>query len=184
MAADQTRPKPEQFLSMLREQQRGRLKVYLGFAPGVGKTYEMLQTARAKLREGVDVVVGVVETHGRRETEALLGDLEVIPRRVIEYKGRTLDEMDLDAVLRRRPALVLVDELIRFFFVLLLLFFSVSGLGRCSGSTETTWNSRKRDSTLRVAACCTIRCSSMPKRLRRRTHTWCMLLLLTLGRVG
>src|SRR6202011_4886180 len=78
---------------------------------GVGKTYEMLQAAQAKQREGVDVVVGLVESHGRRETEALLAGLEVIPRRKVDYRGRALQEMDLDAILRRRPQLVLVDEL-------------------------------------------------------------------------
>src|SRR5690348_9647923 len=90
---------------------RGKLKIFLGAAPGVGKTYEMLQAAQAKRRDGVDVVIGVVETHGRQETEALLAGLDVIPRRRIDYKGRILEEMDLDAVLARRPALVLVDEL-------------------------------------------------------------------------
>jgi two-component system sensor histidine kinase KdpD len=89
----------------------GRLKIFLGAAPGVGKTYEMLQSARMKRAENVDVVVGVVETHGRKETEALLEGLEMIPRRRMEYKGRTLEEMDLDAILRRRPQIVLVDEL-------------------------------------------------------------------------
>ena len=89
----------------------GRLKIFVGAAPGVGKTYEMLQSAHAKRKAGVDVVVGVVETHGRAETEALLVGLDVIPRRRIEHKGQSIDEMDLDAVLARRPRLVLVDEL-------------------------------------------------------------------------
>ena len=90
----------------------GRLKIFVGAAPGVGKTYEMLQTARAKLKEGVDIVVGVVETHGRKETEALLEGLEVAAAQAIEYKGnRILSEFDIDALLKRRPALVLVDEL-------------------------------------------------------------------------
>ncbi len=92
-------------------QRTGRLKIFLGAAPGVGKTYEMLVAAQAKRREGVDVVVGIVESHGRAETEALIRGLEVIPRRTIDYKGRRLNEMDLDAVLSRRPSLVLVDEL-------------------------------------------------------------------------
>ena len=84
-----TRAQPaEQFLSLIREQQRGRLKVYLGFAPGVGKTYEMLQEGHRLKKQGVDVVVGVVETHGRAETAALVGDLEQVPRRTIEYRGR------------------------------------------------------------------------------------------------
>ena len=90
---------------------RGRLKIFLGAAPGVGKTYEMLLAAQARRRDGVDVVVGIVETHGRRETEELLEGLEVIPRRQVGYKGHLLAEMDLDAILRRRPELVLVDEL-------------------------------------------------------------------------
>jgi two-component system sensor histidine kinase KdpD len=105
------RPSPEVLLQESQRAERGRLKLFLGAAPGVGKTYEMLATAQAKLREGVDVVVGVVETHGRRETEALVQGLEVIPRRRIAYKGRIMEEMDLDAVLARRPRLVLVDEL-------------------------------------------------------------------------
>ncbi|MBN9511207.1 MAG: sensor histidine kinase KdpD [Alphaproteobacteria bacterium] len=106
------RPSPEAMLRVAaREQPRGRLKIFLGAAPGVGKTYEMLATAQARRREGVDVVVGIVETHGRAETEALLAGLEVLPRRRIDYKGRALEEMDLDALLARRPALALVDEL-------------------------------------------------------------------------
>src|SRR5258705_987942 len=111
MAARQTRPSPEALLDTAEKEGRGRLKIFLGAAPGVGKTYEMLQSAQAKRREGVDVVVGVVETHGRRETEALLKDLEIIPRREVDYKGHRLTEMDLDAILKRRPQLVLVDEL-------------------------------------------------------------------------
>ncbi len=108
--ADQ-RPSPEALLRQLGSETRGRLKIFVGAAPGVGKTYEMLQTAQAKRREGVDVVVGVVETHGRKETEALLEGLEIVPRRRVEYKDRRLDEMDIDAILDRRPQLVLVDEL-------------------------------------------------------------------------
>ncbi|MBV8401982.1 MAG: two-component sensor histidine kinase, partial [Acetobacteraceae bacterium] len=103
------RPSPEALLEAV--QAGGRLKIFLGAAPGVGKTYEMLATAQAKRREGVDVVVGAVETHGRPETEALLAGLEVIPRKRIDYKGRTLEEMDLDAILARHPLLALVDEL-------------------------------------------------------------------------
>src|ERR1700734_695369 len=105
------RPPPEQFLSLIREQQRGRLKIYLGFAPGVGKTYEMLQEGQALKRKGVDAVVGVVETHGRADTAAMLGDLEQVPRRRVEYRGVVLEELDLDAVLKRRPTVCLVDEL-------------------------------------------------------------------------
>ncbi|MDS4012100.1 MAG: sensor histidine kinase KdpD [Defluviicoccus sp.] len=105
------RPSPDELLKTAQKEERGRLKIFLGAAPGVGKTFEMLMTAHARQREGVDVVVGVVETHGRIETEQLLTGLEVIPRRGVNYRGITLEEMDLDAVLARRPKLVLVDEL-------------------------------------------------------------------------
>ena len=108
------RPSPEALLAEARREEKGRagrLKIFVGAAPGVGKTYEMLQTARAKLKEGVDVVVGVVETHGRKETEALLEGLEVIPRKPTVYVNRILNEFDLDAALKRRPSLILVDEL-------------------------------------------------------------------------
>jgi two-component system sensor histidine kinase KdpD len=109
--ADDQRPSPEQFLELIRQQQRGRLKIYLGFAAGVGKTYDMLQDAQRLKRQGVDVVIGVLETHGRAETAAQAAGLEQVPRRRIEYRGVVLEEMDLDAVLARRPAVVLVDEL-------------------------------------------------------------------------
>ena len=102
---------PEHFLTMIRQQRRGRLKIYLGFIAGVGKTYEMLQEAHRLKRQGVDVVVGIVETHGRAETAALVDGLEQVPRRKIEYHGITLEEMDLDAILARRPKVCLVDEL-------------------------------------------------------------------------
>src|SRR5215831_15635853 len=107
------RPSPEALLETVRREESpaGRLKIFVGAAPGVGKTYEMLQQARARKSDGYDVVVGIVETHGRRETQALLEGLEVIPRRRLEYKGQWLDEMDLDAVIARRPQIVLVDEL-------------------------------------------------------------------------
>lgn len=105
------RPNPEQFLRLIRAQQRGRLKIYLGFAPGVGKTFEMLQEGRRLKERGVDVVIGVVETHGRADTATQIGDLERVPLRRIEYRGVTLDEMDLPAVLARKPSVALVDEL-------------------------------------------------------------------------
>ncbi len=105
------RPSPERFLALIREQQRGRLKVYLGFAAGVGKTYEMLQEGHRLKRQGVDVVIGIVETHGRAETAALIGALEQVSRRRVEYRGVVLEEMDLDALLRRHPRIALVDEL-------------------------------------------------------------------------
>lgn len=104
-------PSPEQFLSLIRRQQRGRLKIYLGFAAGVGKTYEMLQEGQRLKRQGVDVVVGCVETHGRAETAALVEGLEHVQRNRIEYRGVVLEEMDLDAILARRPTVCLVDEL-------------------------------------------------------------------------
>ena len=109
----EVRPSPEALLELARSEQagRGRLKIFLGAAPGVGKTYEMLLSGRARLSAGDDVVAGIVETHGRAETEALLDGLEVTPRKSIEYKGRVLDEMDLDALLARSPKLALVDEL-------------------------------------------------------------------------
>src|SRR5690348_5324716 len=105
------RPSPEALLEAARAERRGKLKIFLGAAPGVGKTYEMLQQGAARRRDGIDAVIGVVETHGRVETEQLVRGFEVIPRRHIEYRGHTIDEMDLDAVLARRPKLVLVDEL-------------------------------------------------------------------------
>jgi two-component system sensor histidine kinase KdpD len=108
------RPSPEALLAEARREERGRmgrLTIFVGAAPGVGKTYEMLATARAKLKEGVDAVVGVVETHGRKETEALLEGFEVLPRKPTVYVNRILDEFDIDAALKRRPALILVDEL-------------------------------------------------------------------------
>jgi len=111
MAEREGRPSPEALLAAAKQEGRGRLKIFLGAAPGVGKTYEMLLSAQARRRDGADVVVGVVEAHGRRETEALLEGLEVIPRQQVEYKGHLLAEMDLDAILKRRPQLVLVDEL-------------------------------------------------------------------------
>src|SRR6185295_11470438 len=111
MAVDETQKKPEHFLSLIERQQRGRLKIYLGFAAGVGKTYLMLKEGHRLKKQGVDVVIGLVETHGRAETAALIGDLEQVPRRRIEYRGVVLDEMDLDAVLKRCPTVTLVDEL-------------------------------------------------------------------------
>ncbi len=105
------RPSPEALLQQAQQEGRGRLKVFLGAAPGVGKTYEMLTQARQRRLEGVDVVIGVVETHGRVETEMLTKGLESIPKKRLAYKGRVLAEMDIDAILQRRPKLVLVDEL-------------------------------------------------------------------------
>src|SRR5436853_2947559 len=111
VAQDEPRPSPEHFLTLIRQQQRGRLKVYLGFAAGVGKTYEMLQEGQRLKPQGVDVVVGFVENHGRVETAAQIADLEQVRRRHVEYHGVALEEMDLDAILARHPTVALVDEL-------------------------------------------------------------------------
>ena len=107
------RPSPEALLEAARREERrsGRLKIFVGAAPGVGKTYEMLQQARARKQDGYDIVVGVVETHGRKETQALLDGLEIIPRKRLDYKSQSLEEMDLDAIVVRHPQIVLVDEL-------------------------------------------------------------------------
>ncbi len=109
-AEEPPRPDPEALLADARRAGRGHLRVFLGMAPGVGKTYEMLASAGRRVAEGVDVVVGVVETHGRVETEALTVGLEILPRRPVDYRGRILLEFDIDAALARRPALLLVDE--------------------------------------------------------------------------
>src|SRR5215469_7444100 len=108
---DAARPDPDALLASLRRETAGRLKVFLGAAPGVGKTYAMLQNARRLKDEGVDVVIGLVETHGRAETSALVEGLEILPRRSIEYHGRALEEFDIDAALKRKPKLIVVDEL-------------------------------------------------------------------------
>src|SRR5438874_31393 len=106
------RPSPEALLEAVqREERLGKLRIFVGAAPGVGKTYEMLQQAQARKKDGYDVVIGIVETHGRKETEALLSGLEVIPRREVQYKGQLLTEIDLDAIIARHPQIVLVDEL-------------------------------------------------------------------------
>ena len=108
------RPNPDTLLAAVYQDeqraQRGKLKIFFGMAAGVGKTYAMLTAARERRDEGVDVIVGYIETHGRAETEALLVDLPVLARQPLEYRGVTLAEMDLDAILARRPQLVLVDE--------------------------------------------------------------------------
>src|SRR5215469_3894282 len=108
---DAARPDPDALLAAFRRETEGRLKVFLGAAPGVGKTYAMLQGARRLKYEGADVVVGLVETHGRAETSALLEGLEVLPRRMVDYRGRTIAEFDVDAALARKPKLIVVDEL-------------------------------------------------------------------------
>jgi two-component system sensor histidine kinase KdpD len=105
------RQRPEDFLELVERGRRGRLKLYIGFAAGVGKTWRMLEEAHALRRRGVDVVGALVETHGRAETAALIGDLELVPRRRVEYRGVVVEEMDLDAVIARRPTVAIVDEI-------------------------------------------------------------------------
>jgi two-component system, OmpR family, sensor histidine kinase KdpD len=109
-ARDTRRPSPKALLELAAKEHRGKLKVFLGMAPGVGKTYAMLSAARALKADGVDVVVGVVETHGRQDTAALLDGLEILPRRPVSHRNRTLMEFDIDAAIARRPQLLLVDE--------------------------------------------------------------------------
>ncbi len=107
---DADRPVPEALLGEHRRAGRGRLKVFLGASPGVGKTFAMLEEARQRQRAGRDVVAALVETHGRAETAGLLANLEVLPRQAIGYRGQVLHEMDLDALLARKPQLALIDE--------------------------------------------------------------------------
>jgi two-component system, OmpR family, sensor histidine kinase KdpD len=113
--SDAERPDPDALLAQLKREEaestRGKLKIFFGMSPGVGKTYAMLQAAREKQAEGCEVVVGIVETHGRKETEALLEGMPIMPRTQIEYRGTTLNEMDLDAILTWHPGLAIVDEL-------------------------------------------------------------------------
>jgi two-component system, OmpR family, sensor histidine kinase KdpD len=113
MKEKKLRPDPDALLKEIEkvDVKKGRLKIFLGYAPGVGKTFAMLNDAHVLKKRGIDVVAGIVETHKRAETEALLADLETIPRKSIEYHGLLVSEMDLDAILARRPAVVLVDEL-------------------------------------------------------------------------
>jgi two-component system sensor histidine kinase KdpD len=113
MLASETirRPSPESLLAKLQESERAKLRLYLGAAPGVGKTFQMLEDAQALKRQGVDIVIAYVEPHGRAETEALTGDLECVQLKQIEYRGVTLTELDVDAVIARGPAIAVVDEL-------------------------------------------------------------------------
>ena len=106
-----SRPSPESILAKLSQGEQAKLRVYIGAAPGVGKTYQMLEDAHLLKKQGADIVVAVVETHGREDTKALIGDLECVPLRRIEYRGVTIEEMDIDAVIARHPAIAIVDEL-------------------------------------------------------------------------
>src|SRR5438132_7146994 len=115
MRMHDNRPDPDALLARVQKEEthqgRGKLKIFFGATAGVGKTYAMLEAAHARRTEGVDVVVGWGDTHGRAETEALLQGLEILPRRHVAYRGTTLDTFDLDAALTRHPTLILVDEL-------------------------------------------------------------------------
>jgi two-component system sensor histidine kinase KdpD len=115
MSDERQRPNPDDLLSRVqadeRQQARGKLKIFLGYAAGVGKTYAMLEAAHQRLAEGIDVVAAYVETHGRPETDALLAGLETLPRQQVEYRGHLLPELGVDAVLARRPVLALIDEM-------------------------------------------------------------------------
>jgi two-component system sensor histidine kinase KdpD len=105
------RPSADALLARIKEKDRARLRIYIGAAPGVGKTYAMLQEAHALRTRGLDVVIGLVETYGRKETDAQMKDLQVIPRRKIEYRGVTIEEMDVEGILKRKPQVCVVDEL-------------------------------------------------------------------------
>ena len=109
------RPDPDELLKQVQKEERerslGKLKIFLGYSAGVGKTYSMLEDAHNRLKQGTDVVIACVESHGRKETERLLVGLETVPQKVVAYRGMALPEVDLDAVLARSPQLVLVDEL-------------------------------------------------------------------------
>lgn len=115
MRNEDDRPDPDALLAMVQREEaskrRGRLRIFLGMAPGVGKTYAMLEAARLKMAEGLDVLAGIVETHGREDTEALMYEMPVLARRRVDYKGHVLEDFDLDEALARRPGLTLVDEL-------------------------------------------------------------------------
>src|SRR5262252_3114436 len=108
---DTARPSPEALLARLEDSERPRLRIYIGAAPGVGKTYQMLEDAHLMRRQGFDVVIGFVETYGRPDTEAKIGDLEMVPRRKIEYRNVIMEEMDVDAIVARKPEICIVDEL-------------------------------------------------------------------------
>src|ERR1700733_13486436 len=101
----------EHFLDLIRKSRRGKFKIYIGMSAGVGKTYRMLQEAHTLLRNGVDVRIGYIETHGRKETEQLLAGLPLIPRRKLFYKGKELEELDVQAIINGHPEIVIIDEL-------------------------------------------------------------------------
>jgi len=111
MVTEYHRPSPESLLAKLKQDEQARLRVYLGAAPGVGKTFQMLVEAHRLREQGVDVVSAFIEAHNRAETESLIGDLEQVPLKVIEYRGVKMKEMDVKAVIARRPSVAVVDEL-------------------------------------------------------------------------
>jgi two-component system sensor histidine kinase KdpD len=111
MNGEDTRPSPDALLAQVKAEGQGKLKIYLGAAPGVGKTYEMLSDAKKKRSDGLDIVAGVIETHGRVETKALCDGLEILPKRKIGYRGHELEEMDIDGLIARKPQVALIDEL-------------------------------------------------------------------------
>src|SRR6201992_228969 len=104
-------PGIKHFLDLIRQSRRGKFKIYIGMSAGVGKTYRMLKEVRSLLRNGIDIKIGYIETHQRKETEALMEGLSIIPRRKLFYKGKELEEMDLNAIINLRPEVVVVDEL-------------------------------------------------------------------------
>src|SRR6266542_5947373 len=104
------RPSQDSLLAKLNRGEQAKLRVYIGAAPGVGKTYQMLEDAHLLKKQGADIVVAVVEAHGREDTKAMIGNLECVPLRRIEYRGVTLEEMDVEAIIARRPAIAIVDE--------------------------------------------------------------------------
>jgi two-component system, OmpR family, sensor histidine kinase KdpD len=111
MSNGDNRPTPESLLAKLKEGEQAKLRVYIGAAPGVGKTYQMLEDAHLFKKQGADIVAAVIEPHGREDTKALIGDLEQVPMRKVEYRGVTLEDMDVDAIIARHPAIAIVDEL-------------------------------------------------------------------------
>ncbi|GAB6474702.1 histidine kinase [Bacillus cereus] len=102
---------PEEYLEYIRQQNRGKLKLYVGAAPGVGKSYKMLYDAREMKKDGMDIVIGLIETHGRKETEEAIADLEKVPLKEIQYKGKVFYELDVEGIIKRAPQVVVVDEL-------------------------------------------------------------------------
>src|ERR1700752_1089718 len=111
MTTELKRPSPEALLAQIKDGEKPNLRVYIGAAPGVGKTYQMLEDAHLLKKQGVDIVVATVDTHGREDTRVMIGDLERVPPRRIEYRGVTLEEMDVEAVIARHPEIAIVDEL-------------------------------------------------------------------------